>query len=121
MANFQKILAVPPDVLFVFDESVFELPLEVAGRSRRAKWKRSSSLRTVTSKGIVIVSSRFIPEDVDVGVVRAAAGQPVDQPRVSMKGESNRLVLREEFSKSTSPNQWLLVLGPRFHARPVDS
>ncbi len=35
--------------------------------------------------------------DMDVVVVRAAIGQPVDQPRVAMEGEDDRLVPGEEF------------------------
>jgi hypothetical protein len=34
--------------------------------------------------------------DVNVIVVGAAVGQPVDQPRVGMEGEDDRFVLGEE-------------------------
>jgi hypothetical protein len=35
----------------------------------------------------------LVAADVDVVVVDAAVGQPVDQPRVRMEGEDDRLVL----------------------------
>ena len=38
----------------------------------------------------------LVAANVDVVVVGAAVGEPVDQPRVSMEGEDDRLVLGEE-------------------------
>ena len=41
----------------------------------------------------------LVAPDMDIPVVRAAVGKPMKQPRVSMKGEDDRLVLCEEIVK----------------------
>jgi len=64
--DLRQILAVLVDVLFMLDELILELLLEVdapvAGLRRRSmvsitRWKRSRSFSTVMSKGVVIVPS----------------------------------------------------------------
>ena len=52
-------------------------------------------------------------------MVRAAVGQPVDQPRVSMEGEDDRLVLGEELVE-IHVAQPVRVLGLRLQLHEVD-
>jgi hypothetical protein len=54
------------------------------------------------SKGVVIGALLFVAADVDVVVVGAAIGEAVDQPRVGVEGEDDRLVRVKRASKSSS-------------------
>jgi hypothetical protein len=60
------------------------------------RWKRSRSFSTrhVEGRGYRVLF--LVAVDVNVIVVGAAVGQPVDQPRVGMEGEDDRFVLGEE-------------------------
>ena len=61
----------------------------------------------------------LVAADVDVVVVRAAVGQPVNQPRVAMEGEDDRLVRGEEFVE-VRVAQPVRVLGVRLQPHEVD-
>src|SRR6202035_1240851 len=61
----------------------------------------------------------LVAADVDVLVVGAAVGQPVDQPRVSMEGEDDRLLLGDQrIEVCVAQPVW--VLGLRLQLHEVD-
>ena len=61
----------------------------------------------------------LVAADVDVVVVGAAVCQPVDQPRIGMEGEDDRLVLGEEVVE-VHVAQPVRVLGLRLQLHEVD-
>src|SRR3984957_19679884 len=91
VADFRQVLAVSVDVLLVLDQLVPELLLQVDapvaglrqavdGVDHEVKAVQIVQHRHVEGRGdgaLLLVTT-----DVDVVVVRAAVGQPVDQPRV---------------------------------------
>ena len=61
----------------------------------------------------------LVAADVDVVVVGAAVGQPVDQPRVGMEGKDDRLILGEDLVE-IHVAQPVRVLGLRLQLHEVD-
>ena len=56
------------------------------------RWKRSRSLSITMSNGVVVVPLLLEAAHVDVGVIGAAVGEPVDQPGIAVVGEDDRPV-----------------------------
>jgi hypothetical protein len=61
----------------------------------------------------------LVPADVEVSVIRASIGEAVDQPRVAVVGEDDRLVLREQ-RVELGIRKTVRVLGLRLETHEVD-
>jgi hypothetical protein len=58
----------------------------------------------------------LVAADVDIVVVRAAVGQPVDQPRVAMESEDDRFVFGEEcVERLIAQPVWVFGFRLQFH------
>src|SRR5665647_2799541 len=105
VSDFRHVFAVLVDVLLVLDKLVLELLLQVDA-SVAGLWQAVDGVHH-EMEAVQIVQYRhvegrrdsalfLVTADVDVVVVRATVGQPVNQPRIGMEGEDDRLVLGEE-------------------------
>src|SRR5665647_2277637 len=104
--NLRHVLAVSVDVLPVLNQLFLELLLQVDtlvaglrqavdGVHHEVEAVQIVQHRHVEGRGDGALF--LVAADVDVVVVGAAVGQPVDQPRVGMEREDHRLVLGEDF------------------------
>ena len=71
------------------------------------------------SNGVVDRALLLVAADVEVGVVRPAVRQAVDQPRVAVIGEDDRAVRREQ-GVERLVRQAVRVLAGRLEAHQVD-
>ena len=95
----------PGDILLVLDQLVLELLLQVnpfGAGLRQAVDGIHDQMETVHIVQYGHVERRgdgaffLVAADMNVIVVGAPVSQPVDQPRISMKSEDDRLVLGEQ-------------------------
>jgi hypothetical protein len=109
------------NVLLVLDQLVLGLPLQVDALVPGLRQAVDGVHHKV--EAVQIVQHRhverrcdsaflLITTDVDVVVVGAAVGQPVNQPRVGMEGEDNRFVLCEEFVATLRTSCRLISKAP---------
>jgi hypothetical protein len=128
VADFRHVLTVFVDVLLVLDQLVLELLLQV-NAFVAGLWQAVDGIHYEV-EAVQVVQHRhvegrgdgaffFVAAHVDVAVVGAAVGQPVDQPRVGVEGEDHRLVLGEEFVE-IHVAQSMRVLGSRLQLHEVD-
>ena len=105
VADLRHVLAVAVDVLFVLDQLVLQLPLQMnalAARLRQAiddVHDEMEAIQIVEYRHVEGGRDRaffLVAADVKVGVIGAAIGQPVNQPRVGVEGEDDRFVRREQ-------------------------
>ncbi len=126
--DFRHILAVLVDVLLVLDKLVLELLLQVDALV--AGLRQTVDGVHHEMEAVQIVQHRhvegrgngalfLVAADVDVVVVGAAVGQPVDQPRVGMEGEDDRFIPGEEFVE-IRVGEPVGVLGLRLQLHEVD-
>jgi hypothetical protein len=103
--DFRQVLAVLVDVVLVLDKLVLELLSHIDALVAGLRQAVDGVYHKVKAIQIVQhghVEGRcdgplfLVAPDMDVVVVGAAVGQPVDQRRVGMEGEDDRLVLGEE-------------------------
>ena len=116
------------DVLLVLDQLVLELLLQVDALVAGLRQAVDGVHHEVEAVQVVQhrhVEGRgdgaffLVAADVDVVVVGAAVGQPVDQPRIGMEGEDDRLVLGEELVE-IHVAQPVRMLGLRLQLHEVD-
>ena len=104
VSNLRHIFAIFVDVLLVLDQLVFELLLQVDALVA-GLWKAVDGVHH-QMKAVQLIQHRhikgggdsalfLITADVDVVVVGAAVGEPVDQPWVGVESEDDRLRLGE--------------------------
>jgi len=126
--DFRQVFAIFFDVLLVLDKLVLELLLQVDALVAGPRQAIDGVHHEM--EAVQIVQHRHIEgrgdgtlllvaADMDVGVVGATVGQPVDQPWVGMEGKDDRLVLGEEFVK-IHVAQPMRVLGLRLQLHEVD-
>src|SRR5580698_10573995 len=105
VANFRHVFTVFIDVLLVLDQLVHELLLQVdplVADLRHAVDGVDDQMEAVQIVQHRHVEGRsdgaflLVPTDVNIMVICAAVGQPVDQPGIGMEGEDDRFISGEE-------------------------
>jgi len=115
IADFGQVLAVLAYVLLVLEQLLSELLLHV--EALLAGLRQAIDGVDDEMEAVQIVQHRHVERgrdralflvaaDVDVVVIGAAVGQPVDEPRVGMEGEDDRLVLGEDLVEVFVAEAW---------------
>src|ERR1700681_933442 len=125
IANLRHVLAVSIDVLLVLDQLVAQLLLQVDACAA-GLWQTVDGVHHEV-KAVQIVQHGhiegrrdgalfLIAADMNVVMVGAAVGQPVDQPRVGVEGEDDRLVLGKQIVEiNVAQPMRMLALGLQLH------
>ena len=105
VSNFRHVFTVLADVMLMFGELVLKLLLQVSPLGTQLRQAvdyvhhQVEAIQIVKHGHVEGGGDRaflFVAADVQVLVVGAAVGQPVDQPWVSMERKNGRLILGEE-------------------------
>ncbi len=83
------------------------------------RWKRSRSFSTTLSNGVVVVPLLLIAPDVQIPEIGPAISQSVDHPGISVEGENDRLILREQ-GIERPVGETVRMLARRWQLQQVD-